>query len=184
PCWSRPVINNPYIDYPSIYSYTNHTSPASIMFQTLTTTPTYAITPAFTADINTLMVTFWLQASSTSGSGSFVVGVIDSLTNTSTFEAVQTITPTTTDWTQYVVMLSGVQLQGGGKRIAFKHITNSDWSYYWLDDVLVDVIPACPNVYGLNAEPASTTSVSVNWNDEADQGDGYVIAYASNLNAP
>ncbi len=184
PCWSRPVINNPYIDYPSIYSYTNHTSPASIMFQTLTTTPTYAITPAFTADINTLMVTFWLQASSTSGSGSFVVGVIDSLTNTSTFEAVQTITPTTTDWTQYVVMLSGVQLQGGGKRIAFKHITNSDWSYYWLDDVLVDVIPACPNVYGLNAEPASTTSVSVNWNDEADQGDGYVIAYASNLNVP
>jgi hypothetical protein len=186
PCWTRPVINNPYVAYPSIYTYDNHTAPASIMFQTLTTTPTYAVTPAFTADLNTLMVSFWLKAEGigSTQSGTITVGVMSNPNDTTTFEAVQLISPSTTDWTQYVIMLSGVQLQGSGNHIAFKHNSNANNWYYWLDDVEVDEIPACPNVYGLIAQPATTSSVSVNWNDEGDEGDGYVIAYASNLAAP
>ncbi len=187
PCWTRPVINNNSgTDFPSIDGYTYHTSPASIKFRTVTTTPTYSVTPAFTADLNTLMVSFWLKAEGvgSSQSGTITVGVMSNPNDTTTFEAVQLISPSTTDWTQYVIMLSGVQLQGSGNHIAFKHNSNANNWFYWLDDVVVDEIPACPNVYGLSAEPASTTSLSVNWTDEGDQGDGYVIAYSSNLSGP
>ena len=51
--------------------------------------------------------------------------------------------------------------------------------YLTIDDISLSLTPDCPNVYGLAAQPASTSAVSVNWNDEGDEGDGYVIAYSS-----
>ncbi|MPL66686.1 hypothetical protein SDC9_12373 [bioreactor metagenome] len=182
PCWTRPVINN---GNPQIAT-TNHSSPASLFFQSLTTVPTYAVTPAFTADLNTLMVSFWLKAEGigSSQSGTITVGVMSNPNDTTTFEPVQIISPSTTSWIEYRILLSGIQLQGSGNNIAFKHNSNANNWFYWLDDVVVDEIPACPNVYGLSAEPASTTSLSVNWTDEGDEGDGYVIAYSSNLAVP
>ena len=180
PCWTRPVINDYVNSY--INSYTYHSSPASLMSGNfLANTPNYVVTPAFSADINTLMVSFWSKISGTLGAGTITVGIMDTPTNLTTFEAVRTITPTTTDWTQYVVMLSGVQLQGGNKYIAFKYNTSNDEFYYYLDDVTVDLMPDCPNVYELAVQPTSTTSVSINWNDEGDDGSGYVIGYSSNL---
>jgi len=188
PCWTRPIVYNdsgtnyPRINIASSSTYF-HSSPATLMLISSPSVPTYAVTPAFSANINTLMVTFWLKASDVLYSGTITVGVMDSDTSTATFEAVQTITPTTTAWTQYVVMLSGVQLQGGNKHIAFRHnLNDGGWSGYAfrLDDVTVGMIPDCPNVYGLTAEVASTTSLSVNWTDEGDNGEGYNIAYSPN----
>ncbi|MPL66685.1 hypothetical protein SDC9_12372 [bioreactor metagenome] len=58
-------------------------------------------------------------------------------------------------------------------------ISNSTPYYLTIDDISLTLTPDCPDVYGLAAQPASTSSVSVNWNDEGDEGDGYVIAYSS-----
>ena len=184
PCWTRPVINNNSgTDFPSIDGYTYHTSPASIKFRTVTTTPTYSVTPAFTADLNTLMVSFWLKAEGigSSESGTITVGVMSNPNDTTTFEAVRLISPSTTDWIEYRIMLTGIQLQGSGNYIAFKHNSNADNWYYWLDDVEVDEIPACLDVYGLTVGAASTTSVSVNWDNSIDDGTGFNVAYASNV---
>lgn len=177
-CWRKLSGSYPAITMPSS-SQQYHSYPAVLSFRSSPSNPTFAITPAFSADINTLMVTFWLKATDIVYAGTITIGVMES--DTSTFEAVQTITPTTTSWTQYTVMLNGVQLQGGGKHIAFKHNSNSNLYYYRLDDIIVNMIPDCPNVYGLTAEAASTTSVSVNWTNEENNGNGYNIAYSTNL---
>ena len=179
PCWTRPVINS---GNPKIVT-ANHSAPASLFFQSLTTVPTYAVTPAFTADLNTLMVSFWLKAEGvgSSQSGTITVGVMSDPNDTTTFESVRQISPNSTDWIEYRIMLAGIQLQGSGNYIAFKHNSNASNWYYWLDDVEVDEIPACPNVYGLTAEPASTSSVSVNWDNSFDDGTGFNVAYASNV---
>ena len=177
PCWTRPVINNPYTAYPSIDGYTYHTSPASIKFQTVTTTPTYSVTPAFNADLNTLMVSFWLKAEGVNNqSGTITVGVMSNPNDTTTFEAVQLISPSTTNWIEYRIMLAGIQLQGSGNYIAFKHNSNADNWYYWLDDVEVDEIPACPNTYDLTSTILSATSVELDWMDNGNTI-GWVIAY-------
>ncbi|MDD3286728.1 MAG: choice-of-anchor J domain-containing protein, partial [Bacteroidales bacterium] len=62
-------------------------------------------------------------------------------------------------------------------------VSNADNDLH-IDNFAVVPTPDCPNVYGLIAQPATTSSVSVNWNDEGDEGDGYVIAYSSNLAVP
>ncbi|MDY0363039.1 MAG: choice-of-anchor J domain-containing protein, partial [Desulforegulaceae bacterium] len=174
PCWTRPVINS---GNPKIVT-TNHSAPASLFFQSLTTVPTYAVTPAFTADLNTLMVSFWLKAEGvgSSQSGTITVGVMSNPNDTTTFEAVRLISPSTTDWIEYRIMLAGIQLQGSGNYIAFKHNSNANNWYYWLDDVEVDEIPACPDTYDLTSTILSATSVELDWMDNGNSI-GWIIAY-------
>jgi len=143
PCWFRPVI---YGSYPYINgSYTTTSSPGSLMFSSASASaPTYAITPQFNADINTLMVTFQLKAEYMPSSGNMEVGVMSDPTDLTTFELVHTITPTHSNFEEYEVMFSNTTLSGTGNYIAFRHITVSDIYYYWLDDVEVFPIPTCP----------------------------------------
>ncbi|MDD4683719.1 MAG: choice-of-anchor J domain-containing protein [Bacteroidales bacterium] len=68
--------------------------------------------------------------------------------------------------------------------IAIKCVATYDPYYLTIDDISLELSPDCPNVYGLTVGAASTSSISVNWTDEADMGDGYNIAYASNLTTP
>ena len=92
------------------------------------------------ADINTLMVTFQLRAESTLNSGTMHVGVMSNPLDLSTFELVQIITPITHNYQEYEVLFSNTTLTGAGNCIAFKHVTNSSYYYFLLDDVIVDYI--------------------------------------------
>ncbi|MDY0363004.1 MAG: choice-of-anchor J domain-containing protein, partial [Desulforegulaceae bacterium] len=164
PCWSRPVINTySSTDYPSLVSLYSYSAPASIKFQSASTSePTYAITPAFAADINSLKVTFWLKREGVS-SGSMQVGVMSSSSDTSTFELVETITPTVSDWLPYEIHFDSTILSGPNNYIAFRHVTTSYIWYYWLDSVIVDYLPsscAAPTDLVVNA---LNTSASITW---------------------
>ena len=94
-------------------------------------------------DLHTLRVLFNLKAESTTSSGTIHVGVMSDPLDTNTFELVQVITPSSTSYTNYEVWFENTTLTGTGNHIAFKHVTNASNYYYWLDDVVVDLIPAC-----------------------------------------
>jgi hypothetical protein len=164
PCWFRPVLNTS-TPYPSIVSAYSVSSPGSLRFQSLTTQPTYAITPQFDADINTLMVTFQLKAEYMPNSGNMEVGVMSDPTDLTTFELVHTITPTHTNFEEYEVMFSNTTLTGTGNYIAFKHVSNNDIYYYWLDNVEVFPIPSCPKPTDLTSANVTQTSLDLGWTE-------------------
>ncbi len=174
-CWARPLI---YSSYPSIVT-TNHSAPASIKFQSETTHPTYVITPQFNYELNTLKVSFWLKAEGIEAnrSGTISLGVMNSNSDTSTFELVQTIQPTSTDWTFYEISLSGISLSGLNNYIAFKHNSQASNWYYWLDDINVDVRPTCPNTYSLGITSVTENEITLNWSTLNSAGQGWEISY-------
>ncbi len=184
PCWSRNVTtytnNYPYI------SSTSFSTPGALYFYAYGDTRTVAVCNPIdsTVPINTLAVEFKMRYSTVDASG-IQLGVMTNPNDFNTFVAVGSpqVLTTTDTWEDKVVFLSNYT--GTGRYIALAAIAPSGgYSRAYIDNFKVDLIPSCPSVYGLNVEPSSTSSVSVNWNDEADEGDGYVIAYASNLNVP
>jgi len=173
-CWSRPVLNTT-TPFPSINTAYSHTSPASIKFQSASASvPTYVITPAFGVDINTLKMKFWLKKEGTS-SGSMQVGVMSSSSDTSTFELVEIITPSTSDWIEYEILFNNTILSGTNKYIAFKHVTSSSAWYYWIDDIVIDIIPTCLKPTALAASNPTSTGFDLTWTDES--GSLYNIQY-------
>ncbi|MBN2776782.1 MAG: choice-of-anchor J domain-containing protein [Bacteroidales bacterium] len=164
-CWARPITYGTSPIYPSCVTAYSVSSPASLRFQSLVSTPTYAITPALTNDINTLMVTFNLKAESTTNSGTIEVGVMSDPYDLGTFELVETITPTSTNWTEYEIYFNTTTLSGANNYVAFRHNTNNEYWYYWLDDVVIDLIPSCPKPIDLFADNITTTSANLNWTE-------------------
>ncbi|MFV0502317.1 MAG: choice-of-anchor J domain-containing protein [Bacteroidales bacterium] len=158
-CWAFPII---YSNYPSIVSGNAVSTPGSLRFQSETTNPTYAISPQLGIDINTLRVKFKLKREGTS-SGNFEVGVMSSNTDTSTFESVQIINPTDNLYNDYEFSFAGTTLTGANNFIAFRHLSNASHWYYWLDDVIIDYIPACNKPQNITFSNLTTNSVDIAW---------------------
>ena len=162
PCWARPVIYNGYPKTSTTASKV-HSAPASLEIHSAVGSPTYAVTPPMGEDINTLRVTFWAMAESTTSSGTIEVGVMSNPNDLSTFESVQIIQPANTSYNQYEVIFSGTTLNGLNKSIAFRQNTVSSVYYYWIDDIVVDYIPACSYPASVEISNISTTSADVTW---------------------
>ncbi|MDD2385993.1 MAG: GEVED domain-containing protein, partial [Bacteroidales bacterium] len=162
-CWARPVTYGTSTIFPSCVDGIFATPPYSLRFQSSITEPTYVVTPAFAEDINNLMLKFKLKASSTTSSGSIEVGVMSDPYDINTFELIQTITPNTTNWTDYTIYIINTTITGTNNHIAFKHVSASTSSYYYLENVEVQLLPDCPTPVNLYADITSSTSAELNW---------------------
>ncbi len=181
-CWARPVT---YSGYPYIVSAYSASSPASLRFNSSTTDPTYAISPAFAEDIHNLRVSFKLKASSTSSSGTIDVGVMSDPTDINTFETVATITPTNTSFNYYYYDLYSTTLSGANNHIAFRHNATSTSSYYWLDDFKVELSPSCIEPANLATNNLTTNSIDLSWTPLlTPPTNGYDIYLSLNNTAP
>src|SRR5690606_30091325 len=164
--------------YPSIVSGASTSSPYSLRLMADPSTPTYAITPAFVEDINNLRVTFQLSVESTTYSGTVDFGVMSDPSDLSTFELVETIDPSNTNFNEYVFYLNETELSGGNNYIAFKHNSNSGSWFIWIDDFVVDEIPTCFPPLNLEVDDITTDSAELTW-EMPDMGntpdDGYEI---------
>ena len=162
-CWSRPIQ---YSGYPYAVTAYQHSAPASLRFQSLTTTPTTAVTPQFAEDIHNLQLNFWLKAESTTSSGTFEVGVMTDPDDVSTFVGVWTIQPTSTSWIEYTLNFDTTAVSGINKYIAFRQHSNSSVYYYWLDDVTIDLnsssTPTDPTVTTQAASAIAQTTATLN----------------------
>ena len=162
-CWARPVQ---YSGYPYAVTAYQHSAPASLRFQSPTTTPTTAVTPQFAEDIHNLQLNFWLKAESTTSSGTFEVGVMTDPDDTATFVGVWTIQPTSTSWTEYTIRFDTTAVSGANKYIAFRQHSNSSSWYYWLDDVEISLndapVVTDPTVTTNQASAIAQTTATLN----------------------
>ena len=182
-CWTRNVsisANTPYISSTAI------SSPGAMYFYGYNVDREVAVCHPIdaTIPINTLTVYFKMRYSTLDNNG-IQVGVMSDPNDFSTFVPIgnrQTLSAVDT-WEEKAVDL--IDYSGNGKYIALAAIAPaSEYARAYVDDFIINYTPNCPNVYGLNLEAASTTSVKVTWDNSTDMGDGFNIAYSSNLNSP
>ncbi len=141
-CWSFPIIHNQYPCLSTV-PISVSSSPSSLMFQSSTGIHTYAITPEFAEDINSLRVRFKMKGAPNSISGFMTIGVMSDNTDINTFEAVETIQPINTEFNEYEVAFENTVLSGPNNYIVFRHSADTEHWYYFLDDVEVSKIPDC-----------------------------------------
>jgi hypothetical protein len=165
-CWSRPIIHTDgYGTFPSVSLSNTHTGTGSMEIHSSTTTPTYVISPAIAADIETLRVILWAKSENINASGTLEVGVMSDPTDLTTFESVRIINPTNTDYNQYEILLYAVNTTGADKHIAFRQNTTNPNYFWWIDDVTIESIPACTPPVNLSISNATTTTADLSWVD-------------------
>lgn len=99
---------------------------------------------------------------------------LSSISDTSRFQLVRSIelSGPGAEYTTYEVGLSSLQGQG---RFAF--VFSEPANTFFIDDVRVEALPDCPNVYGVTAQRVGTNSASVNFDTSNGNNSGWVIAY-------
>jgi hypothetical protein len=181
-CWSRPVT---YSSYPYIVSAQSASSPASLKFNSSTTTPTYAVSPAFAEDIHNLRVSFNLKAEGigASQSGTMELGVMSDPYDLSTFESVAIIQPENTSFNAYQYDLYSTTLSGANNYIALRHNSNSSSWYYWLDDFKVELSPSCFEPTNIQASDITINSANISWTAATESPDATYHVYYSLVDA-
>lgn len=180
-CWRRPIayvsgtstypaiVNSPSV-FPSPVS-----APASLRFQSKVA---WAATPQLDVDIHTLRANFWLQKEGAS-SGAMQIGVMSDISDTSTFEVVETINLQEEDtWKFIEVLFDSTQITGIGNYIALRQITTVTNYYYWIDDFTVDLIPSCLRPTNLTIDTANTnsTTIAFSWTPGGNET-GWTVEY-------
>ena len=173
-CWSK--INTYSSDRPYVNS-THYAGVGSLYFYAGTSgTYNMAITPPFDATIpvNTLQATFMYR--STYATDYLIVGVMTNPTDASTFVPVDTIYPSSTasTWVEREVIFS--QYQGTGQYIAFKNAYTSTYCYGYVDNLVIDLIPACPKPNQVHVTSASTNTIELGWTENG-SATSWVIEY-------
>ena len=175
-CWSR---INTYTsgDRPYVNS-THYAGVGSLYFYATSTSYNIAITPEFAATIplNTLQATFMYRASSTTDY--MIVGVMTNPTDASTFVPVDTIAPSgsATAWEEKEVVFNGYT--GNGHYIAFYNGNPSATCYSYIDNLSIDLIPACPKPQNVHAVNATISSIELGWT-EVGSATSWEIAYGA-----
>jgi hypothetical protein len=181
-CWNR-LDNGTSYRYPYIGSSSNynHTEGGSqgLYWYSATTTGTYGdyqivVLPGLNTNeipVNTTMLTFWARPSSASYNPVFYVGVMTDPTDESTFQYYDTIrVVNVADWQKFKVFFDNYT--GEGKYVAIRANRPSSYWYAYIDDITLDLIPACPAVEDVLVL-VGPASASVSWDVV---GNGYTGA--------
>jgi hypothetical protein len=172
-CWTK---NTTYTDRPYVNA-TNHSAPASLYFYANTTgNYNIAATPQFDESIaiNSLRVKGWHYYSSLVAA--IEVGVMTDPTDASTFVSIATV-QSVGSWAPFEVPLSSYQ--GEGHYIAFKTDGAVASGYGYLDDIVIEPIPECPDIYDFSVVQGSNYSAKVAWDNgvtDAAQS-GWILAW-------
>ncbi|MGX8713534.1 MAG: fibronectin type III domain-containing protein [bacterium] len=117
--------------------------------------------------LSTLQLSFWatnmVDTYNLYEEARVVVGVMSDPEDLATFQPVDTVNILGYDWHRYDVPLSGT-----GQYVAIRSIpgdgTRGQWVAF-IDDLLIDLAPSCPNVTGLKLTGLTATSVTVRWDN-------------------
>ena len=123
---------------------------------------TLLITPALTnAGAGTHQLTFYAKASSVIAN-SVIIGTMSDPGNPLTFTPYQTVTGlSTTGWEYYIISFAGYT--GTNAYIAFKHPANSTYSNIYIDDVVWEPLPSCPQPMSLASSGVTENSAVLDW---------------------
>ena len=114
-----------------------------------------------TYPMSTLMISFW--AKTTNVGNTVTVGVMSDPTDASTFTALETHTLTAAS-TQEQLATYFTAAAEGKPYIAFKINCGVSGTYFYIDDIVVDVAPTCSPVTHLTVDNIYGTNASLHWN--------------------
>ena len=139
----------------------------------------YAILPAMADDISGLMLNFWwYNYYAGYDMGTLYVGYLTDASDYTTFTEVGSIDMTTSSSTYAQTIDYVFNGAPAGASIAFKYVPGT-YGYIFIDDVTIDVRPACVRPSNLNVTNNGRNSV-VTWTSEAGSFD---IAYSDDNTA-
>ena len=169
-CWQFLNRSNNSNTYPLVFISSNSGYPVSgncLFFRSSSSTPLYAVLPAFEKKIADLQLTFtYRNEGILTTHGTLYVGYMTDPADATTFTTVLTCEKTTA-LTEMDVLFPDAPV---GSYIAFKYqgyLQNN--SYMSIDNVKVDVIPTCTKPTALECTATTTTTATFSWTAGADE---------------
>ena len=178
-CWTR--FNNATSALPYV-STTHLTGVGSLYFYaSSSTTYNMAVMPAIASSIplNTLQVSFAYRASNFPDR--LVVGVLDDITDMTTFTPVDTVYPVygaPGTWDMRTV--SFADYEGTGRNIAFLNTYTTTTGYAYIDSLVVDLISDCPAPNNVVCYNHTTEGADIDWTPGGDEGSWEVLVVPAN----
>ena len=160
-CWTR-VYTSSTSSYPYVYDYSSyaHSGTKSLYaYGSSYGTPLDAIIalPEVSGNAADYRIILWAYKLYSYTNGDLVIGVLNSVADTSTFVPVQRLT-LTTSYQKFTVALTNYT--GSGKYIAIKYDNVQD--YIYIDDVVVELIPACEALQSVTVSNVSRREFDIN----------------------
>ncbi len=177
-CWTKGTSNSTAYPYPHSGTANLITGNRVLYFMSNTSHYCYATLPLFEDDLTSLRLRFNVKRDNTTSPKSIIqVGVMSNPNDISTFETIETINlsnePINTIRAIEIIL---DQYTGSGSYIAFYAAkTSSGNNYIYIDDVVVDPIPACRRPVALSANTITSSGASLSWNC-ASTSSSYTIA--------
>lgn len=110
------------------------------------------------------------------------IGVLTDPTDATTFTLVEAVDITTT-FQNYVVNFDA--FTGPGAAIALRRLSTSTYTNVYLDDIVWEAIPTCPDQTGLIVAGISATGANTSWDNLSNNGvTGYEYAITTSLTPP
>ena len=163
---------NAYNGFKSLKMYSKGTSSAIKEYSV-------AYLPEFTANVNTLKVSFFYKYGGSTTNMNKVriaVGVSEDVTDTTSFTRLATLTPTVVGWNEFEVEFSGYT--GTGNRITIMQIsvgTTAITSY--IDSVVVDTVSSCSRPATLEVSDITAYGATLTWTDPS-TADSYILRWS------
>ncbi len=161
-CWTS--LNNtwPTNSWPMVYVNNSstyvHNGSRSLYFKSSSTTPVYAVLPAFDAQ-NVKVTFFYRNEGTTASNGILSIGTMSDPTDESTFVEVGTFDRTTT-FTEEVVNFINLN----GARVVFKYTGGTGNNYFiGIDDITVEAISTCVAPIQMAVSNITTTTADMAW---------------------
>ena len=169
-CWQFLNRSDNSSTYPLVFISSNSGYPVSgncLFFKSSSTTPLYAVLPAFEEEIAALQLTFTYRNEGTSDyNGTLIVGYMTNPADATTFTTVLTCERTTT-LTEKEAQFTNAP---AGSYIAFMYQNGSSQNYYLsIDNVKVEVIPTCTKPTDLEFVSSTTTTATLSWTAGANE---------------
>ncbi|MBQ9474143.1 MAG: fibronectin type III domain-containing protein [Bacteroidales bacterium] len=124
----------------------------------------YAALPLFADNVSTLMLSFMMRKApgSNSDNGVVRIGVMSDPTDFNTFQLVQTLSVTSSDWESFDVPLT--TYSGSGRYITIAS-GNTGYGNTYIDNVEVSSAPSClrPQLTSLRASAVLGNSATITW---------------------
>ena len=157
-CWS--TLTNHTSQYPYTNSGRKYTGTYSVFFYGTETNYSYLITPRFSDEVqmDNLQISFW--AFKNYDNNYMQMGVMSDPEDLNTFVQIGgRIAPVATQAWEYLEVNTS-SYTGNGHYIAFRVPNDIASNYISLDDINIDVIPACPHVDSIQLDTTTLTSTS------------------------
>ena len=179
-CWKFLNRSASSSTYPSAFltSYSTYAvSGNCLFFKSSNSTPLYAVLPHFSADLNTLQITFtYRNEGTTTSNGTLSLGYMTNPEDVTTFTELHTY-PQITTLTEVSEVLSNIPYEAASGFLVFKYTGGSSNNYYLsIDNILVETIPTCPRPVDVIRTDASSSSVTLSWTSNGDES-SWEIAY-------